>query len=71
MQKGLESYTGFSAVKPPILKSPLQTRRFAWRRSYARPVILDTEHRTEFEPLKGFYGAISFAMTNLPATPLE
>jgi hypothetical protein len=69
MQKTPDSYTGMTDVKPPILESPLQTRRIAWRRRYAAPAILDIEHKEKIA--SAFVGAIFFVMKNLPATLLE
>jgi hypothetical protein len=79
MQKTPDSYTGMTDVKPPILESPLQTRRIAWRRRYAAPAILDTEHKDKDSPglRRGYllcneeFTRNSFRMTNLVVTLLE
>jgi hypothetical protein len=56
-------------VKPPLIENPRQTSRLAWRMSYPRSAILNTEAKTESPGLDP--GAFSFVWTNLAVTRLE
>ena len=57
-------------VKPQTIENPRQTSRFAWRMSYLRSAILDTESRKTEAPDSNS-GAFSFVWTNLAVTLVE
>jgi hypothetical protein len=60
-------------VNPRIIENPLQTRRFAWRRSYPLTAILNTENKKSpgTPELFAFNPSNSFRKKYLPINHLE